>query len=114
MFVKKVKLDLCLWFCCSGYFDEFVVLLSSMLYLALYAVHYYSLFLSMVLLFFLIMNSMHYRMIVNEWYLPAFATLAVSGASDWVRIAPLETAKSITILLISSVVLLSEHSWMAF
>jgi hypothetical protein len=25
-------------------------------------------------------------MIVNEWYLPAFATLAVSGASDWVRI----------------------------
>lgn len=22
-------------------------------------------------------------MIVNEWYLPAFATLAVSGASDW-------------------------------
>lgn len=84
-----------------------------MFYLALYAVHYYSLFFSMVLFFFL-MNSMHYRMIVNEWYLPAFATLAVSGASDWVRIAPLKTAKSITILLISSVALLFEHSWMAF
>jgi len=53
-------------------------------------------------------------MIVNEWYLPAFATLAVSGASDWVRIAPLKTARSITILLISSVTLLFEHSWMAF
>ena len=64
--------------------------------------------------FLLLMNSMHYRMIVNEWYLPAFATLAVSGASDWVRIAPLKTAKSITILLISSVTLLFEHSWMAF
>lgn len=64
--------------------------------------------------FFFLMNSVHYRMIVNEWYLPAFATLAVSGASDWVRIAPLKTAKSITILLISSVALLFEHSWMAF
>lgn len=31
-------------------------------------------------------NLMYFRMIVNEWYLPAFATLAVSGASDWVRI----------------------------
>ncbi|KAF8663950.1 hypothetical protein HU200_055295 [Digitaria exilis] len=30
-----------------------------------------------------LMNSMCIRMIVNEWYLPAFATLAVSGASDW-------------------------------
>jgi hypothetical protein len=27
-------------------------------------------------------------MIVNEWYLPAFGTLALSGASDWVWIAP--------------------------
>lgn len=57
---------------------------------------------------FFLRESMHYRMIVNEWYLPAFATLAISGASDWVSIAPLKTVKSIIILLISSVALLFE------
>lgn len=29
------------------------------------------------------------RMIVNEWYLPAFVGLAISGATDWVSVCSL-------------------------
>jgi hypothetical protein len=49
------------------------------------------------------MNYMNFRMVVNEWYLPAFGTLAVSGASDWMRIAPFSTLQSIKVLFIPCV-----------
>jgi hypothetical protein len=53
------------------------------------------------------------RMIVNGWYLPAFGTLALSGASDWVRLHH----SNVATILISYVQklahrLFSNHSWM--
>ena len=36
------------------------------------------------------------RMIVNGWYLPAFGTLALSGASDWVSLQPSNVATILT------------------
>ena len=56
----------------------------------------------MVLFIFLVYCSgfddlhMLCRMIVNGWYLPAFGTLALSGASDWVRLHPSNFATILT------------------
>uniref|UniRef100_A0A453FQ83 Uncharacterized protein n=1 Tax=Aegilops tauschii subsp. strangulata TaxID=200361 RepID=A0A453FQ83_AEGTS len=54
-------------------------------------------------------------MIMNEWYLPAFGTLALSGASDWVRLHPYNISTILTPYVKNLTHhFFSDNSWMVF
>ena len=75
----------------------------------------------MIIYIFLIYGSgsddlhMLCRMIMNEWYLPAFGTLALSGASDWVRLHPYNISTILTPYVKNLTHhFFSDNSWMVF